>query len=313
MHEHSSSVAGIDVSKGFLDLALDGRCERWRFANDPAGRAALVEALVRLGASRAGLEASGGYERAVVASLRAAGIEVVLFQPRQVRAYALYRLRRAKTDAIDAGLIAACAAAHGPARAAPDPRLAAMAERLRLIEQIEHDAARLKTRIEAYADPALRERIADEVKRLKAWRAAELGGLLAALRGHRDLARRLELVTSVPGVGERTALTLLIRMPEIGALSREQAASLAGLAPFDDSSGPKDRPRRIAGGRAEVRTALYAAALPAAFRWNQALVALYARLKAKRKTHKQALVACARKLLAFVNAVIQRDAPWRPA
>lgn len=305
------ATGGIDVGKDWLDLALEEREDRWRLPNTEAGRAELVAMLIRLGIRRVGLEASGGYERRIVAALREAGLDVVLFQPRQVRAYAVYRLRRAKTDAIDAGLIAACTAAHGPGRPAPDPRLAALAEPLRLVEQIDEDIARLKTRREAYLDAGIRAHIAAEIKRLKAERTAQIKRLVADLRAHDDLARRLDLVTSVPGLGPRTALTLLIRMPELGALTREQAASLAGLAPFDHSSGQHKGQSRIAGGRATVRTALYAAALPAAFRWNEALVKLYKRLKETGKAHTQILIACARKLLSYANAVLAKNTPWQ--
>jgi transposase len=114
----------------------------------------------------------------------------------------------------------------------------------------------------------------------------------------------------VPGIGERTAIALLIRMPELGSLSREQAAALAGLAPFDDDSGKRKGSRCIAGGRNRVRKNLYAAALPAAFQWNPALVALYARPKIAGKPHKLALVACARKLLIFATTVLTRQTPW---
>lgn len=313
MTKHSTHAAGIDIGKLWLDLAVHGRAERWRAPNTADGHVELIAALLRLGVERVGLEASGGYERAVVAALRGAGLEVILFQPRQVRAFATYRLRRAKTDRIDAGLIASCAAAHGPARPAPDERLAALAEPLRLVEQTDADLARLKTRREAYASEAIRARITDEIRRLKAWRAAQIRSLLKTLRTHPDLARRLQLVASIPGLGERTALTLIVRMPELGSLTREEAASLAGLAPFDQSSGQKEGRRRIAGGRAAVRTALYAAALPAAHRWNAALIALYARLKEVGKSHQQALVACARKLLTFANTVLERGTPWQPA
>ena len=134
--------------------------------------------------------------------------------------------------------------------------------------------------------------------------------LAEVLRAHADLARRLALVMSVPGIGERTALTLIIRMPELGRVSREEAAALAGLAPFDDNSGQHRGQRHIAGGRGRVRRALFAA-LPAAFHWNPALIALYDRLKAKGKAHKAALTACARKLLIYANAVVQRGTPWR--
>ena len=115
---------------------------------------------------------------------------------------------------------------------------------------------------------------------------------------------------SVPGIGERTALALIIRMPELGHVSREEAAALAGLAPFDDDSGKHKGQRHIAGGRARLRRSLFAAALPAAFRWNKALILLYARLTAAGKHHNAALIACARKLLVYANTVVQRGTPW---
>jgi transposase len=130
------------------------------------------------------------------------------------------------------------------------------------------------------------------------------------LRHHTDLAQRLDLVLSVPGIGERTAIALILRMPELGRVSREAAAALAGLAPFDHDSGQHKGERYIAGGRSRLRRALYAAGLAAAFHWNAALKALYQRLVARGKCHKTALVACARKLLIFANAVVQRGTPW---
>ena len=130
------------------------------------------------------------------------------------------------------------------------------------------------------------------------------------MRGHPDLGRRLDLVAGIDGIGERTALALLIRMPELGSMTREQAASLAGLAPFDVQSGKADRIRHIQGGRTRVRRSIYAAALPAAFNWNVAIIDLYQRLMARGKNHKRALVACARKLVIYANAVLQRGTPW---
>jgi transposase len=309
MTQDSTPAAGVDIGKHSLDLAFPGE-PTTQLPNTPEGHTALLEACQARGVTRVGLEASGGYERALVRALRGAGLDVIVFQPRQVHGFRTWHGRRAKTDRVDAALLAACAGQHEPGRPGPDPRLAALAEPLRLVEQIGADIAQAKTRREAYESQAIRAAITTEIARLTAWRAAELKAVAAALRAHPDLARRLELVLSVPGIGERTALTLVVRMPELGALSREQAAALAGLAPYDNSSGKREGARRIAGGRAGVRTALYAAALAAAFRWNPALVDLYGRLTARGRPHKQALVACARKLLVFANTVLARGTPW---
>jgi transposase len=302
--------AGIDTGKYKLDAAIDGRPDRLQVNNDQTGHESLAAWLHKHGVKRVGIEASGGYERLVVAYLRTQGFDVVVFQPKQVHAYAMFRLQRAKNDNIDAVLIAACTAAVETLHAPPDPRFAALAEHLTFIEQIEDDIARSKTRREGFQITELKAEVEAEISRLKKRRALELKHLADSLRASADLAKRLDLLISVPGIGERTALALLIRMPELGTLSREQAAALAGLAPFDDDSGSRKGSRSIAGGRARLRKSLYAAALPAAFKWNKALVNLYNRLRAAGKPHKLALVACARKLLIFANTVLARGSKW---
>jgi transposase len=181
---------------------------------------------------------------------------------------------------------------------------------LTFLEQLEEDIARFKNRLEQTEDPELRRIVNSDIKRLKERKVEQIRNLAKRLRAHDDLAKRLELVLSVPGIGERTALALLIRMPELGRISREEAAALAGLAPFDHDSGKYKGQRHIAGGRGRLRRSLFAAALPAAFRWNKALIDLYARLIAKGKAHNAALIACARKLLIYANTVVQRGTPW---
>ena len=181
---------------------------------------------------------------------------------------------------------------------------------LTFVEQVVADMARLKARLEHIRDERLRDIVIADIKRLRARRADELRRLIGAVRGHADLAARFALVLSVPGIGERTALALVLRMPELGRVSREQAAALAGLAPFVQQSGRWTGESHIAGGRGRLRRSLYAAALPAAFRWNPALKDLYRRLVERGKAHTVALVACARKLLVFANTVVARGTPW---
>ena len=305
-----TTTAGIDTSKVKLDVAIHGRTERWQFDNTLIGWRRLAAELSKAEVTRVGIEASGGYERGVVGHLREQAFTVLVLQPIQVKAYARVHLRRAKNDKLDAVLIAACAATIDQPRIEPDERLAKLAQHLTFVEQIEQDIARFKVRLEHVGDPRLRRMVVTDIARLKARRSAELLRIVETLRVHSDLARRLELVLSIPGIGERTALSLIIRMPELGQVSREEAAALAGLAPFDDDSGKHKGQRHIAGGRGRLRRSLYAAALPAAFRWNKALVALYARLTARGKAHNAALIACARKLLVYANTVVQRGTPW---
>jgi transposase len=306
----TSMTAGIDTSKAKLDIAVHGRTEGWQVENTPTGWQGLARRLLEEGIARVGIEATGGYERGVVGHLRATGFLVLVLQPSQVKAYARLHLRRAKNDAIDAALIAACAAGIEPPAIEPDARLEELAQHLTFVEQIEEDIARFKVRLEHVAEPRRRRIILADIKRLKARRTAEMARIATELRTHEDLDRRLDLVLSVPGIGERTALAIIVRMPELGRISREQAAALAGLAPFDADSGTHKGQRRIAGGRSRLRRSLFAAALPAAFRWNEALGVLYRRLTDAGKPHNLALIACARKLLIYANAVVQRGKPW---
>jgi len=305
-----SRTAGIDTSKARLDVAVHGGVKRWQVDNTLAGWRRLAAELARAEVMRIGIEASGGYECGVVSCLRAKGFTVLVLQPIQVKAYARLHLRRAKNDKLDAVLIAACAATIDRPRIEPDERLAKLAQHLTFVEQIEEDIVRFKVRLEHVGDPRLRRMVMADIARLKARRSAELLRIVTALRAHDDLARRLDLVLSVPGLGERTALALIIRMPELGRVCREEAAALAGLAPFDDDSGKHKGERHIAGGRRRLRRSLFAAALPAAFRWNKALIELYRRLTARGKAHNAALIACARKLLIYANTVVQRGTPW---
>ena len=302
--------AGIDTGKRKLDVALDGSSERLQVENTSEGYKVLVEWLQRQKVKRVGIEASGGYEQAVVAELRRKRFVVVVFQPAQVRAYAMFHLQRAKNDKIDAALIAACAAAAKKIHPAPDPRLQPFAEHLTMIEQIGEDIAKLKNRLESCRNERIQKLWKEQIALLAKSRRAEFKALVAAIRKHRDLAARLDLIYSVGGSGLPTAVSILVRMPEIGQITREQAAALTGLAPYDDDSGDHVGVRHIDGGRKRLRRALYTAALPASFRWNPQLIALYNRLIAAGKGHKRALIACARKLLVIINAVVARGTPW---
>ncbi len=304
-------TAGIDTSKSKLDIAIHGRSDGFTVANDAAGWKRLTGQLAKAGVHRVGIEATGGYERGVSRQLQAAGILVVTLQPLQVKAFARLHLKRAKSDRIDAVLIAACTHVLDAAgKMAPDPRFDALSDHLTFIEQVEEDITRIKTRLEHIHDKRLRGIASNDLKKQEKRRDAEIQRLIVALRVHDDLSTRFDLVLSIPGIGERTALALVVRMPELGQVSREQAAALAGLAPFVRESGQQQGQNHIGGGRERLRRSLYLAALPAASHWNTELMALYARLKQRGKCHRSALVACARKLLVFANTVVQRGTPW---
>jgi transposase len=298
--------AGIDTGKRKLDVALAESSQRLETGNDADGHARLSAWLGQHRVKRVGIEASGGYEQAVVAKLRSEGLVVIVFQPAQVRAYAKFHLQRA----IDAALIALCTAATKTIHLPPDPRLAPLAGHLTLIEQITEDIAHIKTRRESCRDQRIRRFWDAEVARLKGVLRSEVQALVASIRRHRDLARRLDLIASIDGIGPRTAVAILLRMPEIGRVTREQAAALAGLAPYDDDSGDHAGARHIDGGRGRLRKSLYNAALAAAFHWNPQLIAIYRRLTEAGKPHKVALIACARKLIVYANTVVQRGTPW---
>jgi transposase len=311
MAKRITVCAGIDTGKRKLDVAIDGSCEQLQVENTAEGHKVLLEWLRRHKVKRIGIEASGGYEQPVIAALRRKRFVVVVFQPAQVRAYAKFHLQRAKNDKIDAALIAACTAAVKQIHPAPDPRLQPFAEHLTMIDQIGEDIMKLKNRIETCRNERIRAVWEEDIARLAKRERTELKALVAAIRQYPDLAERFELILSVGGAGLPTAVAILVRMPEIGQLTREQAAALAGLAPYDDDSGDRVGARHIDGGRKRLRRALYLAALPASFRWNPQLIALYQRLRAAGKEHKRALIACARKLLIFVNTVVARGTPWQ--
>jgi transposase len=216
MGKYTTVCAGIDTGKHKLDVAIDGGAQRVQVDNNSEGHRSLSAWLRQREVERIGIEASGGYEQAVILSLRADGFVVIVFQPVQVRAYAKFVLQHAKNDNIDAVLIACCTAAVTDIHEPPDARLAPLAQHLTMIEQLTEDVGQLKTRREACRDPRIREFWKQEVNRLKVLLNRELKQLVTAIREYRDLANRLDLIVSVDGVGLRTAVAILVRMPEIG-------------------------------------------------------------------------------------------------
>src|ERR1700681_3726204 len=232
MAKRTTICAGIDTGKRKLDVALDGSSEQLQIDNTPEGYKALLDWLRRHRAKRIGIEASGGYEQAVVVALRRRRFVVVVFQPAQVRAYAKFHLQRAKNDKIDAALIAACTAAVKTIHAPPDARLLPFAEHLTMIDQIGEDIARLKNRLETCRNPRFRQTWKEDIARLEKREKIELKVLVAAIREHRDLAERLDLVVRVDGVGLPTAGAVLVRLPEIGRISRSRPQRSQALLPM---------------------------------------------------------------------------------
>lgn len=313
MTKHSMVCAGIDTSKCKLDIRLNRGSDRVRIDNAQSDFARLSAWLREHQAKRVGIEASGGYEKAVVAWLRHDGFVVVVWQPAEVRAFAQFRRQRAKNDDIDAHLIALCTAAKEKLHAPPDPRLVSLAEHQTLIDQIDTEITRFKNYLNSPCDdPRGRDFWEAELKRFENLKKDQLKQLVAAIRKHHDLAERLDLIASIDGIGLPTAVAILVRMPEIGRMTRQQAAALVGVAPYDNDSGEHKGDRHIWGGRWRLRRALYKAALAASMHWNPQLIVLYKRLIAAGKYHQAALVACARKMIVFANAVVARGTPWTP-
>lgn len=306
------TFVGVDVSKDALDVAFSDGAPPLRLANDPAGHAGLAERCRQAGVALIVLEATGGYERPVAAALAAAGLPVAVVNPRQVRDFARAVGRLAKTDALDAAVLARFAEAIRPEpRPLPDGNARELrdllARRRQLVELRSAEANRL---------PRSRGAVRGSVEAL----LAEIGRQLDAI--DRDLDRLLrscpvwrekeDLLRGVPGVGPQTARALLADLPELGRCSRQQVAALVGVAPLHRDSGTLRGRRTTWGGRANVRTALYMAALVASRR-NPVIKAHYDRLLAAGKRKKVALVACMRKLLVILNALLRDRKPWRPA
>jgi transposase len=306
-----NTVAGIDVSKDRLDVHILPSGEAWAVSRDAAGLAELCRRLAGIGV--VALEATGGYETIAVATLSSAGLPVVVVNPAQVRAYAKAIGQRAKTDPIDAHVIALFAEATKPeVRPLPDQatRLLAdlLARRRQIVEMMVSENQRLQ-RTEA-------KRVRKSIERLLAALKRELGGIDHdiddSVRGSPVWRQKEDLLTSVKGVGRVIARTIVAELPELGALGRKRIGALVGLAPFVQQSGRWKGQSHIAGGRPAVRTALFLGA-QVAKRHNPVLKAFYQRLIAAGKPKMVATIAVAHKLLTILNAILRDAKPWQPA
>lgn len=304
--------AGIDVSKAVLDVALRPTGERFRAANDDAGIRSLLEGLRSHPRVLVVLEATGGFENAVVAGLATQGFAVVVANPRQIRDFARATGQLAKTDRIDAEILALFAERVRPQpRPLPDEAAQALdallTRRRQLLEMLIAERNRL-----ALAKPPVRKSLREHIR----WLERQLAGV------DRDLDRSVQqsplwrakedLLRSVPGIGPVVSRTLLGELPELGTLSHKQIAALVGVAPLARDSGTLRGKRIVWGGRAPVRSALYMGALVAS-RHNPVIRTFYQRLRAAGKPRKVALTACMRKLLVILNAMARDNRRWRVA
>lgn len=311
MTNNSMICAGIDVAKDHLDIALYPGEETLSVSYDRHGLAVLDRFLAKHAVARIGFEASGGYELKLMMHLRNGSRPAVRVQPAQVRAFARSRLLRAKNDRLDAQLIARFVSGLEVLQPLPDASFDRLSAELTYLEQLEQQVSLLKTFAETAFDSRIRHRHEQAVQRLENKRKAHLLLIEVELRLNEALSKRLDLLLSIKGIGLRSALSLVIRLPELGQTSREEIAALAGVAPYDDDSGTRRGKRRIAGGRDRLRKALFMCAF-AATRHNPDLTAFYKRLRANGKDHLLAVIATARKLIILANAIILRGKPWQP-
>jgi transposase len=308
-----SIIVGIDVSKDSLDVAVRPSGEVFAIARNAAGLEQLSARMHELTPTLIALEATGGFETIAAAALAAAGLPVVIVNPAQIRAFAKAVGQRAKSDPIDAAVIAHFAEATKPQpRPLPDEatRLLAdlVARRRQIIEMIGAERQREKR----VTIPRLKNSITRLLKALEKELASLDSDIDDAVRGSPAWRAKEDLLASVPGVGPTIARTLIAELPELGHLGRKQIAALAGLAPFTRQSGQWRGKSFIAGGRTTVRAVLFMGAMVAK-RHNPVLKAFFDRLIAAGKPKMVALIAVARKLLTILNALLRDNRPWQTA
>jgi transposase len=308
--EHST-VVGIDVSKDQLDVHVLPEGQGWSVLRDSDGVAELCRRLA--GAGLIAVEATGGYENIVAAALSCEGLPVVVVNPAQVRAFAQALGKRAKTDPIDAAVIARFAQATKPqVRPLPDSASRLLGDLVARRRQIVDMIASERQRLRRTDLPRVRKSITRLVAALEKELASVDHDIDDSVRGSPIWREKEDLLASVPGIGRVIARTLLAELPELGRLDRKQIAALAGLAPFTRQSGLWKGKARIAGGRPAVRTAVFLGA-QVAKRWNPSLKAFYDHLIAAGKPKMVATIAVARKLLIILNAILRDKKPWQIA
>lgn len=307
----SVEFVGIDVSKEWLDVHWLSGAIAVRFENSAEGQRMLVERLAAASVERIVLEATGGYERLLVAALAAAKLPVVVVNPRQVRDFAKALGQLAKTDRIDAAVLARFAAAVRPElRPLPSEDEQKLRETLARRAQLIGMRTMEMNRLQQAQSRKVRSDVQAVLNFLDKRLRAIDDELETLIRAAPLWQQKVDLLKSVPGVGDQTARTLVADLSELGSCSRQQIAALVGVAPLNRDSGTLRGRRMTWGGRAVVRRALYMAALSAS-RCNPAIRAHYERLRKAGKRPKVALVACMRKLLTILNAMLRQRHPWK--
>ncbi len=308
--EQEAIYVGIDVAKAQLDVAVRPTDDRWEVSHDDAGVRQLVSRLKAIEPAMVLLEASGGLELPLVAALAAHSVPVVVVNPRQVRDFARATGKLAKTDTLDAAVLAHFAeAVRPPVRPLRDAETQALNSLAARRHQVMTMLVSEKNRLSSATTVAVRPRIEAHI----AWLERELDdldeGLRQTLRQSPVWRDKDDLLRTVPGVGEQVSLSLLAYLPELGTLDRREIAALVGVAPFNRDSGTLRGKRTVWGGRARVRAALYMGALVAS-RFNPLIRDFYQRLLAAGKPKKLALTACMRKLLVILNSMLKHRSPW---
>lgn len=301
---------GIDVSKSTLDVALVPDDRVWQVERSESGIASLIEDLRGSAVDLIVLEATGGMETSLVAALAAARLPVVVVNPRQARAFARATGRLAKTDAIDARLLACLGQTLNPeVRPLKDEQTRELEGLLTRRRQLIDMLTMEKNRLEA-APARVRRDIAAHIDWLTKRLKDVDGELQGAIEANEAFRLKDDILRSAPGAGPVLSVTLLAAVPELGRLNRREIAALVGVAPLNRDSGAFRGTRRIWGGRAAVRTVLYMATI-SAIRCNPAIRAFHARLRAAGKPPKVAITACMRKFLTILNAMIRSNTPWQ--
>ena len=302
---------GIDVSKATLDVASLPDGESWTVTNDDHGLAELTPRLVALAPSLVVLEATGGFEMLTAITLAKAGLPIAVVNPRQVRDFAKAMGQLAKTDALDAGILADFAQRVRPEpRPLPDDAAMLLESLLTRRRQIVEMLTAEKNRLGFARGPVKRD-ISQHIRWLEKRLADVDADLQDAVTASPLYQAKADLLRSVPGVGQVTTLTLLATLPELGQLSRHQIAALVGVAPMNRDSGTMRGKRMVWGGRAPVRAVLYMATL-VGLKHNPVLRIFYERLRAAGKPFKVAATACMRKLLTILNAMLHQNRRWDP-